>query len=148
MFRPYAEAFIDAARGVGVELAVTSTRRTSTKQAALYRAYISGKSKYPAAAPGTSLHEWGLAFDVACSPASALPLLAGVWERGGFGTWGGHFKDPIHFEANAAVKKKAGYVKGAVYEPGLEQVSNPIEWLFGGSGLPGLVASLIPIPRV
>lgn len=134
---------------MGVVLTLTSARRTYAEQSRLYRAYISGSSRYPAAYPGTSLHEWGLAFDVAATPASALPVLADVAERARLLVWGGHFKDPIHFEAIPAVKKAAGWVKGAPYEQGLEQVSNPLEWILSPSrGLASIVAGLIPIPRV
>jgi hypothetical protein len=75
---------------------VTSTRRGPQQQAALYRAYLAGKSRYPAAAPGHSTHAAGIAFDLHLDP----PLYAeagALWEQAGF-TWGGRFADPIHFD--------------------------------------------------
>lgn len=81
------------ARGVRL----SSVRRTRGVQAKLYRAYINGRSKYPAAPPGHSTHELGRAFDIVGSE-SQLRRLGAIWESWG-GRWGGHFGDPIHFEA-------------------------------------------------
>ena len=82
-------------------LVVTSAKRDSAKQARLYDAYIRGESQIPANRPGTSLHEFGLAFDMARIGMDPLtdPLLAwlgGVWESVG-GRWGGA-RDPVHFQ--------------------------------------------------
>jgi len=82
-------------------LVVTSARRSSAKQAYLYSRYKSGKSLIPANRPGTSLHEYGLAFDLARLGKDPLvdPLLAwlgSVWEYYG-GRWGG-IRDPVHFQ--------------------------------------------------
>lgn len=79
----------------GVQL--TSTGRSRTEQVKLYRRYLAGKSKYPAAPPGTSKHELGLAFDVWHQDPRVLQWLGKVWESWG-GRWGGRFNDPIHFE--------------------------------------------------
>jgi hypothetical protein len=76
---------------------VTSTRRTSLEQSRLYEAFLAGASRYPAAPPGQSLHEYGRAFDIIAEPA-ALEQLGRVWEYVG-GRWGGRAGDPIHFEA-------------------------------------------------
>jgi hypothetical protein len=76
---------------------VTSTRRTSAEQSALYAAFLAGASKYPAAPPGQSYHEYGRAFDLYAEPW-VLEELGRVWESVG-GTWGGRGSDPIHFEA-------------------------------------------------
>lgn len=76
---------------------VTSVRRSTTRQAQLYRDYLNGKSRYPAAPPGTSYHEFGRAFDLDTSDAE-LARLGRIWESWG-GTWGARFKDPIHFQA-------------------------------------------------
>ena len=80
---------------------VTSARRSSAKQAELRRRWESGESKIPANRPGTSLHEFGLAFDLARIGIDPLadPLLnwlGAVWEHVG-GRWGG-IRDPVHFQ--------------------------------------------------
>ena len=82
-------------------LVITSARRSRSKQAELYQRYLAGQSKIPANRPGTSLHERGLAFDMARIGKSPLgdPLLAWLgkwWEYYG-GRWGGE-RDPVHFQ--------------------------------------------------
>lgn len=82
-------------------LVVTSVRRSPAKQARLYQAYISGKSKIPAAPPGSSLHERGLSFDMARIGVDPLadPLLnwlGEVWEY--YGGRHGGARDPVHFQ--------------------------------------------------
>jgi len=76
---------------------VTSVRRSYLSQARLYRSYVSGRSTYPAAPPGTSYHEYGRAFDLEADPR-ILSYLGQVWSAWG-GTWGAKFGDPIHFQA-------------------------------------------------
>lgn len=94
--QPYAQALVQYARQYG-RVTVTSTLRSSSKQAQLYREYLAGRSSYPAAPPGTSYHEFGRAFDVSADPA-LLAWMGAVWEYWG-GTYGAKFSDPIHFEA-------------------------------------------------
>ncbi len=82
-------------------LVVTSARRDSAKQAELRRKWESGESRIPANRPGTSLHEFGLAFDMARLGIDPLadPLLnwlGALWETWG-GRWGGA-RDPVHFQ--------------------------------------------------
>lgn len=124
LFRHYAEMIVDVCKELGVEPTVTSTKRTRKEQEALYADAAAGRSKYPAALPGTSLHEWGLAFDMELVPHDALYKLGPYFEGKGIIKWGGRFTkhDEIHFEANEAVKKAAGYRKGLPYEEGLEKV--------------------------
>jgi len=82
-------------------LVVTSGFRSSSKQAVLYRKWLSGESKIPAAPPGDSLHGYGLAFDLARIGKDPFtdPLLnwlGAVWEY-----WGGRYggkRDPVHFQ--------------------------------------------------
>lgn len=94
---PTAQAFVNLLERYGVRVTVTSARRDPDQQAKLYADYIAGRSKFPAAPPGHSQHALGLAFDLHLDP----PVYADagrVWERIG-GVWGGHFNDPIHFDA-------------------------------------------------
>lgn len=105
--RPYAEWFVQQVDAAGLRPQITSVRRSTAKQAALYRAYITGKSRLPAAKPGTSKHERGLAFDLVIPSLTGLSVkemtrrmvpLGELWESLG-GRWGGRFNDPVHFEA-------------------------------------------------
>lgn len=95
---PYAEWLRWAAPYAGARrIRVTSVRRSRAKQALLYRRYLAGRSRFPAAPPGRSLHEYGLAFDMVTEPRSALGILGSWWRQLG-GTYGGR-RDPIHFDA-------------------------------------------------
>src|SRR6267142_4279854 len=49
---------------LGFPVIMTSGRRSTRLQASLYADWIAGRRKYPAAPPGRSLHERGLAFDI------------------------------------------------------------------------------------
>lgn len=82
-------------------LVVTSALRSRKKQAELRFLYETGRSLIPANRPGTSLHELGLAFDLARLGKEPLgdPLLeylGAVWESVG-GRHGGS-RDPVHFQ--------------------------------------------------
>lgn len=98
---PYAKYLLEIGRYYDGRLVVTSARRDTAKQAKLYEKWISGKSLIPANRPGTSLHEHGLAFDLALIGKDPLgdPLLnwlGQVWE-----SWGGRHggqRDPVHFQ--------------------------------------------------
>jgi hypothetical protein len=99
--RVYAEALMDALNGAGLHPRVTSTLRTIAEQKRLYEAFLKGTSRYPAAAPGRSPHNYGWAFDISINDDSYLQDAGELWESWG-GTWGGRFKDPIHFELGGA----------------------------------------------
>ncbi len=82
-------------------LVVTSARRSAAKQQRLYDRYRRGETAIPAAPPGRSLHEHGLAFDMARigkDPLNdqLLDWLGQVWEWAG-GRHGGK-RDPVHFQ--------------------------------------------------
>ncbi len=91
-----ARELVDAAARSGVQPRVTSTRRSSTQQARLYRRWLAGASPLPAAPPGTSDHEFGYAFDLVCSPWESLWDVGATWQSWG-GVWGGD-ADPVHFQ--------------------------------------------------
>jgi hypothetical protein len=104
--QPFVRDFLLALAKLGIHSRITSGRRDRATQVRLWNAYRSGRSKFPAARPGTSIHETGLAFDVILQhivPPSRPPYphpyeVAGrIWEGLGL-TWGGRFRDPIHFD--------------------------------------------------
>jgi len=96
--RRVAELLLQVAPALGATSArVTSAKRSSAQQRKLYSNYLAGKSAYPAAPPGQSKHEQGLAVDIVVEPQSAQAAL-GRWFQSVGGTWGGQFNDPIHFE--------------------------------------------------
>src|SRR5260370_11128406 len=99
--QPYAYALVDTAAESGWSPRVTSARRSHREQSFLYRRYLAGLSAYPAAPPGHSAHELGLAIDLIVTPYEALGELGALWESWG-GRWGGRGQDPIHFESGDA----------------------------------------------
>jgi len=100
-FRPYADWLAAVGQQYDSRLVVTSGRRDRIKQARLYDDWRRGKSKIPAAPPGSSLHEYGLAVDMARIGVDPMtdPLLAylgRLWTYYG-GVYGGA-RDPVHFQ--------------------------------------------------
>lgn len=98
---PYARYLVNLGKYYDGRLVVTSARRSINKQRTLYADWIAGRSKIPAAPPGRSLHQYGLAWDMARIGMDPLtdPLLVwlgAVWEHWG-GRWGGQ-RDPVHFQ--------------------------------------------------
>lgn len=87
---------VDLAGRAGLHPLVTSARRTRSQQRRLYHRYLAGLNPFPVAPPGTSKHEYGLAFDLLVTPYDALEELGRIWEQAG-GRWGGR-GDPVHFE--------------------------------------------------
>lgn len=94
--RRYFEQLVRVAQALDSTARVTSSRRSSSEQARLYRLFLAGKTSYPVAPPGRSKHEKGRAIDLYAQPET-LRRLGALWESAG-GRWGGRFKDPIHFE--------------------------------------------------
>lgn len=94
--RPYFEQLVAIAQRLDSGARVTSAYRSRAEQTRLYRRYLAGLSRFPAAPPGRSLHEQGRALDLVASDAT-LRRLGELWTAAG-GRWGGE-RDPIHFEA-------------------------------------------------
>lgn len=102
-------ALLAAALAAGIKLHVVQAFRSSAEQAAIY---AQGRTKPGAivsyAKPGTSYHEWGLAFDVAVDKDGqpTWPRDTKLWNQiGALGesvglTWGGRFPSPDlgHFQ--------------------------------------------------
>ncbi len=135
---PYATQLVNIAAAAGLSPRVSSARRSHAQQALLYRRFLAGQSRFPAAPPGHSAHELGLAFDLWINDESQLADLGQVWEQMG-GTWGGRFHDPIHFEAGGATEAAEAY-----QESGIETVSDLALSLVPGATLPELVGTFAP----
>jgi len=104
---PYAQGLYELgkvwAHEDGEVLVVTSARRSYSKQYELWANWQRGKSQIPAAPPGKSMHQFGLAFDMAhlgIDPFEdrVLWALGYVWVAWG-GRYGGWDRDPVHFES-------------------------------------------------
>lgn len=80
------------ARENGLHPIFTSGFRSIRRQDELYQRFLRGQHPYPVAAPGRSLHNYGLAIDLVSDDNE---WLGRVWEH-----WGGRYggkADPIHF---------------------------------------------------
>lgn len=95
--QPYAAALLQLLRQYQPNVYITSAKRSTRDQERLYIRFKSGLSRYPAAPPGTSKHEQGIAFDLGNCDPRLLKAAGLLWEKWG-GRWGGRFKDAIHFE--------------------------------------------------
>jgi hypothetical protein len=111
----------------------------------LYRRFLAGQSRFPAAPPGNSAHELGLAFDLWVNDESQLTDLGQVWESYFQGVWGGHFHDPIHFEAGGL--DRAALVPEAIAAPvygAVENVADVALSFIPGITAPELVGMVLP----
>lgn len=135
--RPYARALVDLAGRNGLQPRITSARRSHAEQARLYRRFVAGLQPYPVAPPGTSAHEFGMAFDLVVSPydLSLFRQLGQIWVSWG-GVWGGEFDDPIHFELPGFPHKKAQSLRARIANFGAGLLPGPV----------GLLASVSPSP--
>jgi LAS superfamily LD-carboxypeptidase LdcB len=79
--RPAAEWALAYAAAYGIRPLVTSTYRSWTEQLALRERYEAGISPYPAARPGYSAHNYGLAWDSVLPPEyRGDPAFEAWWE--------------------------------------------------------------------
>lgn len=142
--RPWARQLVDVAARANLRPVVTSTYRTFAQQSTLYQRFKAGLSQYPVAAPGTSAHEFGYAFDVAVTPdGTNLADLGSVWESWG-GVWGGRYGDPVHFEFPGF--KASGGGQSRHCSPALAAVAAGVDFVLGfapGIGEVELVATLV-----
>lgn len=89
-------AMLADVRRRGIPIRVTSTYRSRDKQARLYQAWLArGKRGLPAARPGLSTHEWGVAFDVKVDPLHDATV-ASVARQHGL-VWFGE-RDRVHYD--------------------------------------------------
>jgi len=91
-----AEYLVRVAAYNGLAPRITSIRRSWSEQKRLYEAYLQGRSQFPAAPPGKSLHQYGRAFDMIVNQEWAYAPLGSLWKSMG-GRW--YAADRIHFEA-------------------------------------------------
>lgn len=95
--RPFARWLVSVAPYAGARsVRITSVTRSRAEQQQLYSNWLSGRSSFPAAPPGRSKHEFGLAWDMVTEPFSALDTLGAWWKEIG-GEWSP--TDRIHFAA-------------------------------------------------
>lgn len=98
-FKPYADYLLQLVASYGGTARVTSARRSTTLQAKLYQDYLAGRSQLPAAPPGKSMHQYGLAVDIVISPTSWQSAFGNWWTSIG-GVWDA--SDPVHFAVRAS----------------------------------------------
>ena len=97
--QPYAQYLHDSAVASDMRPTVTSVFRSVQRQAVLYERWRRGLSDLPAAPPGRSKHNHGLAFDLVVRQGYRSPhqeALGRFWQSMG-GRWSK--ADPVHFEA-------------------------------------------------
>jgi D-alanyl-D-alanine carboxypeptidase len=121
--QPFARDLVSAAGAAGLQPRITSTRRSGTEQARLYRRYLAGQNPFPVAPPGTSAHEFGYAFDMVVTPMDALADVGAYWKAQG-GIWGGEFNDPVHFEYPGFSKPRSAPLEGTVVGNVVTNVTN------------------------
>jgi len=100
---PWATYLYDIGKYYDGKLVVTSAFRSPSKQYELWRKWKMGESPIPAAYPGRSQHNYGLAFDMARLGEDPmqdpfLRQLGALWQSWG-GTYGGE-RDPVHFSVH------------------------------------------------
>jgi len=101
--RPYAEWLVWAAPYAGARsVRITSVVRSRARQRQLYNRFLAGRANFPAAPPGRSHHEYGLAWDMVTEPFSALDTLGRWWNQVG-GRW--NPSDRIHFSVPISIPR-------------------------------------------
>jgi D-alanyl-D-alanine carboxypeptidase len=66
--RDHAQATVEYAQRLGISPEITSVRRYQAEQAALYKKRQAGRWPFPVAVPGTSAHQYGVAWDSRVKP--------------------------------------------------------------------------------
>ena len=103
--KPKVRKLVKALKARGIDIVILSGYRSPEKQAELYEAYKSGQSALPASSPYMSLHNYGLAVDIAevIDGVTVHSTANQNWdiisqEAGKLGlSWGGSFNDKPHF---------------------------------------------------
>lgn len=96
------EEVFDEAAQRGITVRITSAFRSIAEQRRLFRRFGEGR----AARPGGSFHNFGLAVDIATSPADALDEVGLIAEEFGL-RWGGRFtgglREPWHIDMGSVI---------------------------------------------
>jgi hypothetical protein len=136
----FARALVDAAGAARLLPRVTSTLRTRSQQARLYRGFLANPGRaYPVAPPGFSAHEYGEAFDLVVTPMEALADVGYTWQQ-----WGGGWNpaDAVHFELPGASERARQRGAAAEKSPFLVELASSIPF-----GIPfSLVLDFLGIP--
>jgi hypothetical protein len=97
-FTPWARWLYNVAEFWGLHPRLISGYRSIQEQSELYAKYQEclrrGGKCTPAAVPGDSRHNYGLAIDLGSDDPARLGAL---WKSVG-GRWGGDFGDPLHYD--------------------------------------------------
>src|SRR5712691_1218895 len=136
---PFARDLVDAAGAAGLHPRITSTVRTRSEQARLYRRFLAGQAGYPVVPPGFSAHEYGEAFDMVVTPMAALADVDYTWQ-----TWGGGWSgaDAVHFELPGATERAKQYAVTHA-EPGFwEQLIEGLPITFW----PSIIFQMLGVP--
>jgi hypothetical protein len=80
---------------LGIQFFITSTVRSFAEQLRLFLRFKAGLSRFPAAPPGKSTHQLGIAVDLVPKNPSALDDVVELMFRHGF-KWAGP-RDRVHF---------------------------------------------------
>jgi len=80
---------------LGIQFFITSTVRSFVEQLKLFIRFKAGQSKFPAAPPGKSTHQLGIAVDLVPKDPSTLQDVVSLMVRHGF-KWAGP-RDTVHF---------------------------------------------------
>jgi len=138
---PFARDLVYASDVAGLQPRITSTNRTHSQQARLYRGYLANPQRaYPVAPPGYSSHEYGEAFDMVVTPMEALADVGYTWQQ-----WGGGWNpaDAVHFElAGASERARQRGLEQENKSPFLVELASSIPF-----GLPfSIVLDFLGIP--
>jgi len=88
---------LTAARRERLSVTITSKFRSIKKQKQLWDKFQRGESRFPAARPGFSMHNYGFAFDAVVTRGGTQRDLGEIASRHGL-IWAGP-KDRVHFDA-------------------------------------------------
>ena len=96
--QPFAFWLVNLALAQGWSVRITSVYRSEREQRMLWDEWVRGNRRLPAAKPGCSQHQYGLAWDMVINEDPFGPFqraIGGAWKEIG-GSWGG-IGDPVHY---------------------------------------------------